>query len=456
MKNLRADISLLIALCVSLWLFFYSDFGTSPFPQGKLAQIPTSFKWQPPAPDFSPPASSLLESVYLTINPEDFFSYEKGIYVPGKEWDAQAFKKQAAWWDRPANYHQRGKSWEREGSISYGNKKANAHPVKIRVNGNATRAYAQKSLRIYPGNKKEKLFPNWTNQEGNRVIQYAAILRNGGNDWTKCLFRDVLIQEIIKDLNVFVQPGKPVSLYINGEYWGIHNLRPRIDEKHLAAVYATKKKGVAIIEGKTLQKNKTDEGAIDFKALLDKVKSADPTPGNFEHIGEQLDVPGFIDYLIVQTFFSNADWPRNNVELFRISRSYALRKWRFMLTDLDYGFGYSGLKAAVTKDMFTHIATTKNTLIEELLGGLMRFDAFPTLLAERWELLKNKTLSTENLLEQIDAFEMKYAPHMPAHIARWRKIESMEMWRKNVEELRVFARERHIQYEQHLRQFTEK
>ena len=65
----------------------------------------------------------------------------------------------------------------------------------------------------------------------------ALVLRNSGNEWfglnseSGVLFRDMLMTHIAYKNNVDVQAGRPVVVYINGQYWGIHNLREMIKDK---------------------------------------------------------------------------------------------------------------------------------------------------------------------------------------------------------------------------------
>ena len=41
---------------------------------------------------------------------------------------------------------------------------------------------------------------------------------------------------------------RPVIVFINGEYWGIHDLRQRLDENYLASAYLVDAAEVGILE----------------------------------------------------------------------------------------------------------------------------------------------------------------------------------------------------------------
>ena len=54
----------------------------------------------------------------------------------------------------------------------------------------------------------------------------SLVLRNSGNDAGSTFLRDGFIQTIIKDrMDIDNQAYQPVLVYLNGEYFGLLNLR---------------------------------------------------------------------------------------------------------------------------------------------------------------------------------------------------------------------------------------
>src|SRR5699024_4911381 len=75
------------------------------------------------------------------------------------------------------------------------------------------------------------------------------LLRNSGNDRAQTMFNDGLIQNLISTLNtVDTQAYQPSIVFINGEYYGIQNIRERMDEYYLANHYGLKLDEVAILK----------------------------------------------------------------------------------------------------------------------------------------------------------------------------------------------------------------
>ena len=70
----------------------------------------------------------------------------------------------------------------------------------------------------------------------------TLMLRNSGSDWlqysTGTMFRDGMIQSLAANrVDVDRQCYKPSILFINGEYWGIHNIRERTNSHFIETNY---------------------------------------------------------------------------------------------------------------------------------------------------------------------------------------------------------------------------
>ena len=151
-----------------------------------------------------------LPIVSISTTPDLFFANGTGIYnnqIVGKE--------------VPINFE----LLETDNSTSI-NSFADA-----KITGQASFVYPQKSLTISAKNKygnaafKNKVFQN------RDLDEYSSLyLRNSGTqDIRHTMFRDALQHSIvINQMDIDVQAYRPVVTYINGEYWGIYNIREKI------------------------------------------------------------------------------------------------------------------------------------------------------------------------------------------------------------------------------------
>ncbi len=399
-----------------------------------------------------------LPVVAITVNPDDMFGYKNGIYVLGKNYDdkndyvKKDMQLDLPWWKYPSNYLKRGNNAERPAYIEFyenDNHLAFEYGVGVRINGNATRGYAQKSLRI--NFRKEygaemltyKLFP------ANEVINFKSfILRNSGNDWDKTMFRDAFMQSLMADSKMDIQSNRPAVVFINAEYWGIHNICERFDENYISRKYKIHKDSIIILEmsGNVFYGKKQD--GKDFKELLTFIQTNDiSVNSNYEKIIKQIDIDNFIDFLITNIYYCNSDWPNNNVKYWRYKAkergndSAKVRdgRWRWMLYDTDYGFGFTG-NDAYEVNLLEKAKTTGSVGI--IFSGLLKNKLFVNTFISVFRHHLNTFYNATEVAKKINDFEALFSPEMEENINRWRVIGSYSNWKSNVKVLRDFATHR--------------
>ncbi|GIS54184.1 hypothetical protein Ct9H90mP29_12260 [bacterium] len=63
----------------------------------------------------------------------------------------------------------------------------------------------------------------------------AFVIRNSGNDWESTVLRDGFTTSLATDLDIDFQRYRPAILYINGEFWGIQNIREKVNEHFISS-----------------------------------------------------------------------------------------------------------------------------------------------------------------------------------------------------------------------------
>lgn len=373
--------------------------------------------------------TSRLPILSLIVEEDDFFSEDKGIYVRGmKSWERQD-KWQKPWWEWPANYKQRGMEWERAASFLLLNKNGEMiwdELVGLRIHGNATRAYPQKSIRItfrdsYGTDEvknKKHLSGGWTKKIS------AFIVRNGGNDWDFTLCRDVLQHEIALDLGLVAQDHHSVRMYLNGVYWGIHNLRPRVNKTFLAEFLDIKKSQVSLCKEGKAKYDCKDEPVDHFFEALER-----------EDPWNNIDQSSVFNYLALEIFAANTDWPENNV-MWTVNKE---RMWIPIVKDMDYGLGYPG-PDQVKKNMF-EILSQSNAEIAQLYQEIVAHEKTKNPFIAHFQQLLENELSEDNWLKHLNQLEKVLTPEMKHHTLRWRKF-SFEEWQNNLEAIQTFISKR--------------
>lgn len=129
------------------------------------------------------------------------------------------------------------------------------------------------------------------------------------------------------------QPSRPVILYINGEYKGLLNIRPRSNEDYVYSYYDG-------LEDIDMFENwwELKEGEWDnFNAFKTFYEG---TGHSFEQFDELMDTGEFCNLMIMGTFFDNKDFPGNNIVMWRPQAEGG--KWRWIAKDTDFGMGLYG------------------------------------------------------------------------------------------------------------------
>ncbi len=378
----------------------------------------------------------------------------------------------------PLNYHSRGPQWEREVHIEWFEDAALAfaHRVGMRIHGGFSRNARMKSLRLYARSRygasaiDYPVFPDKINNRHERLL-----LRTGGSDWGLVPFRDAFSQYLIKDItDVGIQHYRPVVVFINGEYWGIHNARDRFDSRFLANEYGIDGAAVDLLT----DENTVKEGTVEaYSSLIDYLSTEDLNlPGKFDWVRARVDVDNFRDYHIAQFYYMNIDQPGKNVDFWRTryidpDNPYADGRWRWLLFDTDMGFMHDDYarydrNAFVFNTGLNHIdATTVNpksdfpywapntpsaTLpLRRMLSNLTFREDFITRFAD----LLNTVFSPQHVSQRLAEFKAEVESEFPEHIDRWGSPPTVGFWESRISEMDTFAQQRAAHVRTHMRNF---
>lgn len=359
------------------------------------------------------------------------------------------------WWKYPGNFHMRGKAWERSGRIQY------IHPdgttgfetaVRVRVNGQMTRGFPQHALRLsFDEPLRYELFG-----EGVRGGYDALVLRAAGNDQIKAMLRDVFQHALCEGLPFETSGHRTCVVYINGAYWGVHHLRPRMDEYEIARRYGIKKKHITILEDEARLYHGDVAQVARFERFARRTAAWDGRSGGWaDTLEARVDVDGFLTYMATQMIFGNMDWPNQNVRFWRYAGKPRKERpldgrWYFIMGDSDLGYGAQGTPQA---DMFLR-AKAMDVPVTQLFWGMMNSPELKARFIAIAHGLLDGPLATQHALDELERIATLMAPEMERHTARWRKPAHVATWAGHLEVMRTFARERGTAVREQLRAFA--
>ena len=100
-----------------------------------------------------------------------------------------------------------------------------------------------------------------------------------------------------------------VHLYLNGLYWGLYNIVERPEETFMSAYFGGEKEDWQVIDHDITTSNSSER----FKALHQLAREGHlEDPEKYAAVQAYLDIPHFINYLILNWYSGNLDWGFNN------------------------------------------------------------------------------------------------------------------------------------------------
>lgn len=393
--------------------------------------------------------------ISMTINENDFFSDSSGIYVPGNVYHENGYGEMN--WGEPwANYHQRGVEWERLVSMEVfeGAQRVLHQNVGVRIHGGGTRTLPMKSLRLYARNAYGKSTMEYDFFGDARYDAYKRlILRNSGQDFfaSGVMLRDVFMQRMVSGLRIESMAYRPSIMYLNGEYWGIHNIRERYDHHYMERKYGIEEGDFDLLNFAGMAEYGSDEAYIEVRDYLESADMGDPAA--YEFASKRIDLGNLIDYQASQMFIGNDDWPANNVNFWRYSGvpsdEFGPRdgRFRWMLYDTDFGFDRS-MAYDATHNMLefatdsTAIGWPNAAYSTIIMRRLLENEQFCEQFIARSADLLNSVYAPGYTIGLLDDMAEVIEPLMGDHIKRWNHVPSIPFWHQNLERMRTFASDR--------------
>lgn len=371
--------------------------------------------------------STTLPVISLSASPYDLFDATNGIYP---------------------NYT---KDWERAAHVEFFEDDKSpgfSEDCGINIYGSQSATFPQKSLGVkfkqdYGVSKIEyDLFP------GFRVKTFDSfVLRNSGNDFQYTHIRDAMMQMLVKDLDIDYQEYRPAATFINGQYWGIYNIREKISEHYVEHRYGVDPDSVDLLENNMMVIN---GDSLHYRRLIDYVSSQDmKTPAAYAYLDSVIDLDECILYFGAQAYYDNMDWPGTNIKFWR-ERS-AKGKWRWFLFGLDFGFGLyaHGPSEDHIAFMFSTIETRYSnppwsTLLQrKLIENPIIRNRFINQVAD----LLNTNFKSPRVVSTITTLANRIAAELPKHRTRW------GITGENTTKLTTFANERPAYLRTHMRTY---
>ncbi|HUT11618.1 MAG TPA: CotH kinase family protein, partial [Thermoguttaceae bacterium] len=256
-----------------------------------------------------------IPTISLVLNPDDLWNSQTGIY---------------------SHTTSTGLAWERPVSVELIDGDGDTLfqvDAGVRIQGGASRN---------AGNLKHSFRLLFKSDYGPTKLRYPLFgddaidefdtitLRAGFNDQiTRANFtyiQDRWAAETQNQMGGYGPHGTYVHLYVNGLYWGLYNPVERPSAPFAASYLGGEKEDYdAIVTRKFIDGNSTSWNQLRSLAAQN--------PINYAAMEQLLDIPNFIDYMIINQYGGNWDWPHNN--WYATHSREPGGKWRFHSWDAE-------------------------------------------------------------------------------------------------------------------------
>lgn len=323
---------------------------------------------------------------------------------------------------------------------------------ETRKHGNDSWSNAQKGMRFYArdglgyrASMDYQIFPTSPRDTFNVVIMKAAGSDNypdgpSAAAHLRDAFNHTLAEQFGMDMDL--RRYEPSVLFINGQYWGIYELRERVDADYTEYYYGQPEKQIDMLRnwgGLNIEYG-SDTGWNNLFNFI--VNNNMAVPANYAHVKDFLRVQSLADYYILNTYLVNSDWLNWNSMWWRGRKGQGV-KWRYALWDNDNTMGLG--------QNFTGWSTTGPTANpcapfnffpnsgpsnghSRMINKLMDNPEFAQMYRDRMVDAFNGPLACPALHARLDSMVAILQPEMQRHVNRWGG--SLTGWQNNVQNIR--------------------
>lgn len=385
-----------------------------------------------------------LGVISISVNPDDFFDENIGIYELGPNASGVAPNYGANFWQ----------DWERKIHFEFFDESGEQvieQDCGVKIFGGWSRNQDMKSLRLIArdeyGDKSfsYQFFPDKKNDSYRQLV-----LRNSGNDFNRSHLRDALNHEVVKSIgNHDLMAVRTVAVFINGEYFGVHHLRERMNHHYVEDNHGFDDDNVHLIENSGTGSEGAKRGDYSkWTELTDFIINNSMTDeNNYQFVADNIDIENMIDYFASQTYHINWDAPFNNCRIWRPMDES--KGWRYMYYDTDFGLdlfrlSYTGpthdeLDRWINDDRSSHTVIFKNLLTNS---------TYKHQFINRYADLMNSVYRASNYGGVLDSLKNHMSPDMDAHFDRWGA--SRASWDANIDDIESFINSRASNVQDHI------
>lgn len=335
--------------------------------------------------------------------------------------------------------------------------------------GNDSWAYDQRGVDFetkddygYNNALNHKFFTDWKQGKSDRkefqhVMLKAAASDNypGDKPQKSCHMRDAFVQTYAfrKELELDGRRSKHVLTFVNGQYWGIYELREPFEADYTDYYYKQPEDSIDNLAywGGLQIRNGSDTGWVNLYNFV--MGNSMTNVANYNYVNSKLSFKSLIDYMVYNSYIVNTDFINWNTSWWRGRASQGnAKKWRYWMWDMDNtydlgenfsGLPTTGMNANPCSYESTFVGAGPNQGHPDMLKKLMTNPGFKSMYINRYADLLNTAFKCDSIMDHFNYFKNILTPEMPRHIAKWGSgTNDFANWNKNMDTLQSKIQQR--------------
>lgn len=278
-----------------------------------------------------------------------------------------------------------------------------------------------------------KVFENKPRQSFQRIMFKAAANDNYPFETGGAHIRDAYAHTLSQrgNLNIDARTWAPAIVYVNGQYWGVYDVREKVDDSDFTDYYYNQpEEQLQFLQtwGSTWSAYGGTQAQTDWDALRNYITSNNmAVQANYDYVDNLFNVKSFIDYFVFNSWLVTSDWLNWNTAWWRgLNPQGDKKKWRYTLWDLDAIMGhyinYTGIPDPTPNADPCNVEGLPDPGGQghtQILNALMANPGFKQYYQARYIDLMNTTLNCTFTLPLYDSMIAIIQPEMQTHCTRW-------------------------------------
>ncbi|WP_029321008.1 CotH kinase family protein [Butyrivibrio sp. AE3004] len=383
-----------------------------------------------------------LPIISVTIDPENLFDYEDGIYIAGKAREDALIQDLKA--GSYGNYLSGEKKRAKVEFYEANKGKSFESDLDMSILADSSCYDKQKGLEFDLGEN------DYSDFEGSGVINYISSLgkmklqQNYDDNVLKV--RNHIFKSIVKDMEIGTIDSQPCVLFIDGEYWGLYNLTAYVDEKYIVRNF-----GVA---GKEILFHNAQGYTDDFWDFYTYATNTDLSMAeNYENIKSLMDIDNYIDFVGLNIYVGNSEFSSYGGTAWRTADNNgtgkADGKWRFICGDMSNTM-YLSSKQTPTINSYLQSGIRGDILLQSLLMN----EEFCKQFNDRMSKIISEIFTEEKCTASIDEVVKLVKKPALASYSRFYGGSSDKVYTVLVDNIRAFFEERTEYIKKYTDEFT--